>query len=64
MLTREELEKKEDSNLASYAMRSMNTRGRAYPEEEHPYQVSTRETKTGLSTLQLSGDWNIRRRSL
>ena len=38
VLTREELEKREDSNLASYAMRSMNTRGRAYPEEEHPYR--------------------------
>jgi len=38
VLTREELEEREDSNLASYAMRSMNTRGRVYPEEEHPYR--------------------------
>ena len=38
MLTREELEEREDSNLASYAMKSMNTRGRVYPEEEHPYR--------------------------
>ncbi len=38
MLTREELEKRENSCLASYAMRSMNTRGRVYPEEEHPYR--------------------------
>ena len=38
MLTREELEEREDCNLTSYAMRSMNTRGRAYPEEEHPYR--------------------------
>ncbi len=38
MLTREGLEEREDSNLASYAMRSMNTRGRVYPEEEHPYR--------------------------
>ncbi len=38
MLTREELEKREDSYLASHAMKSMNTRGRAYPEGEHPYR--------------------------
>jgi len=38
MLTREELERREDSCLASYAMRSMDTRGRMYPEEEHPYR--------------------------
>ena len=38
MLTREELEKREDHYLASYAMKSMNTRGRVYPEEEHPYR--------------------------
>ena len=38
MLTREGLEEREDSNLASYAMKSMNTRGRVYPEEEHPYR--------------------------
>ena len=38
MLTREELEKREDSYLASYAMKSMNTHGRAHPEDEHPYR--------------------------
>ncbi len=38
MLTREELEKREDSYLASYAMKSMNTRGRAHLEDEHPYR--------------------------
>ncbi len=38
MLTREELEKREDSYLASYAMKSMNTRGRAHSENEHPYR--------------------------
>ncbi len=38
MLTREELEKREDSYLASHAMKSMNTRGRAHPEDEHPYR--------------------------
>ena len=38
MLTREELEKREDNYLASYAMKSMNTRGRAHLEDEHPYR--------------------------
>ncbi|OHB87801.1 MAG: deoxyguanosinetriphosphate triphosphohydrolase [Planctomycetes bacterium RIFCSPHIGHO2_02_FULL_40_12] len=38
MLTREGLEEREGSYLASYAMRSINTRGRVYPEEEHPYR--------------------------
>jgi len=38
MLTREELEKREDIYLASYAMKSMNTRGRAHSEDEHPYR--------------------------
>jgi len=38
MLTREELEKREDSYLASYAMKSMNTHGRVHSEEEHPYR--------------------------
>lgn len=38
MLTREELEKREDGYLAPYAMKSMNTRGRVHPEDEHPYR--------------------------
>lgn len=38
MLTREDQEKREDSCLAPYAMKSMNTRGRVYPEDEHPYR--------------------------
>jgi len=38
MLTREEQEKREDIYLASYAMKSMNTRGRAHSEDEHPYR--------------------------
>ncbi len=38
MLTREELEKREDSYLASYAMKSMNTRGRVHQEDEHHYR--------------------------
>jgi dGTPase len=36
MLSREELEKLEDEQLAPYASRSRHTRGRDYPEEEHP----------------------------
>jgi dGTPase len=38
VLTREELEKREDNYLASYAMKSMNTRGRVHQEDEHPYR--------------------------
>ncbi|GAX61779.1 deoxyguanosinetriphosphate triphosphohydrolase [Candidatus Scalindua japonica] len=38
MLTREELEKREDSSLAPYAMKSMHTHGRVHPEDEHPYR--------------------------
>jgi len=36
MFIREELEKAEDEQLAPYASRSRDTRGRDYPEEEHP----------------------------
>ncbi|MHC4308047.1 MAG: deoxyguanosinetriphosphate triphosphohydrolase [Planctomycetota bacterium] len=35
---REELEKREDSFLAPYAMKSMHTCGRVHPEDEHPYR--------------------------
>jgi dGTPase len=38
VLTREEQEKREDSYLAPYAMKSMNTRGRENPENEHLYR--------------------------
>ncbi len=38
MLTRIELERQERELLASYAMKSENSRGRAYPEEEHDYR--------------------------
>jgi dGTPase len=38
MLIREEIEEKEDKELAPYAMRSKYTRGRIHPEEEHPYR--------------------------
>ena len=38
MLTRKDIEEREESYLASYAMNGKNTRGRVYPEDEHPYR--------------------------
>lgn len=38
MLTRKEIEAFEDKNLASYAMRSRDSRGRHYKEAEHNYR--------------------------
>jgi dGTPase len=38
MLTRKEIEKKEETLLASYAMKSNNSRGRVHREEEHDYR--------------------------
>jgi len=40
LLTRERLEEIEAAQLAPYAMRSSASRGRAYPEEEHPYRAA------------------------
>ena len=40
MLTRQMLEVRENEYLALYAMRSSQSRGRAYPEEEHPYRTA------------------------
>ncbi|MCC6458191.1 MAG: deoxyguanosinetriphosphate triphosphohydrolase [Caldilineaceae bacterium] len=40
MLTRDILEAREDEYLASYAMRSSQSRGRTYPEEEHRYRTA------------------------
>ena len=40
MFTREQLEQREAQFLAPYAMRSRDSRGRAYPEEEHPYRTA------------------------
>lgn len=40
MLTRDILESREDEYLAPYAMRSSQSRGRAYPEEEHAYRTA------------------------
>ncbi len=36
---REELEKQEERSLATYAMKSGQSRGRAHPEEAHPYRT-------------------------
>ncbi len=38
MLTRKEIESREERELASYAMKSKDSRGRRYPEEEHHYR--------------------------
>ena len=38
MITRKELEDREFTFFAPYAMRSRNTKGRVYTEEEHPYR--------------------------
>jgi dGTPase len=38
--TRQELEKIEDQNLAPYGIRSKNTKGRCYPEEEPEYRTA------------------------
>lgn len=40
MVTREELERKEEEWLAPYAVKSKYTRGRVYPEPEHPYRTA------------------------
>lgn len=40
MVTREELEKKEEESLAPYAMKSAKSRGRQHPEPEHPYRTA------------------------
>ena len=38
MLTRKDIEEREERYLAPYAMKGMHTRGRVHPEEEHPYR--------------------------
>lgn len=40
MLTRAELERREDLFLAEYGMRSSESRGRAFPEAEHAYRTA------------------------
>jgi dGTPase len=38
--TREQLEEQEYQTLAPYAMKSRETRGRVYPDDEHPYRTA------------------------
>lgn len=38
MLTRKEIDDREERELAPYAMKIKDSRGRKYPEEEHPYR--------------------------
>ena len=38
MLTRKEIDDREERELAPYAMKSKDSRGRKYPEEEHQYR--------------------------
>lgn len=38
MFSRKDIELREEKELASYAMKSKGSRGRKYPEEEHPYR--------------------------
>ncbi len=40
MITREELEKTEMQNLVPYAQKSCESKGKQYPETEHPYRTS------------------------
>ncbi|HVZ80551.1 MAG TPA: deoxyguanosinetriphosphate triphosphohydrolase [bacterium] len=40
MKTRQELESQEERSLSSYAQRSSQSRGRQYPEPEHPYRTA------------------------
>lgn len=40
MIDRQKLEEREEQYLAPYAMRSSESLGRVYPEEEHPYRTS------------------------
>ncbi len=39
IVTRQELEAREDQTLAPYAMRNSASRGRRYPESPHPYRL-------------------------
>jgi len=40
IISRQRLEQIENETLAPYGMRSRNSRGRVYPEEEHPYRTA------------------------
>jgi len=40
ILSRQHLERIEDESLAPFGMRSVNSRGRVHPEDEHPYRTA------------------------
>ncbi len=40
IFSRQQFEEIEDQTLAPYGMRSRNSRGRVYPEDEHPYRTA------------------------
>src|SRR3972149_10927102 len=40
IFTRQQMEEVEDQTLATYGMRSRHSKGRIYPEEEHPYRTA------------------------
>ncbi|MEZ4638138.1 MAG: deoxyguanosinetriphosphate triphosphohydrolase [Caldilineaceae bacterium] len=40
LVTREELERRENNDLAPYAMHSNDSQGRVYPDDEHPYRTA------------------------
>lgn len=39
-ITRQDLERREEATLASFAMHNSHSRGRVYPEDEHPYRTA------------------------
>lgn len=55
MLNQAQIKEFENFILAPYAMKSADTRGRLYKEEEHPYSSFTSGTATGLSIAPPSG---------
>ena len=62
IVTRQELEQREDKELAVYAMRSSRSRGRAYPADEHPTALLISGTATASSTQPPSAAFSIRPR--
>ena len=49
MITRQQLEEREEQTLAAYAMRNSATRGRRYPETEEHFATEALETYIDLS---------------
>ncbi len=63
IFTRQQLEELEDQNLAPYAVRSRNSKGRLFPEDEPDYRTISSGTGIGSCIPRLSGGWNTRPRS-